>query len=290
MKKVKILLITISTLSIIGVGGFHYVFKSPEQIELITFDHLSDGRTSLSHHFTRCIEQNISQPVDNDGQLNVFVWNIYKQQRPYWSSILDQYSNKQPLLLLQENSLNKPMTEWLIKRELKVTQMVAFSMLNEPTGVATIATTGPISTCGFTALEPYLRLSKSALVSYFALSNGQTLAVANFHSVNFTLDVTEYRDQLITVADVLRKHVGPIIVGGDFNSWSEDRSNVLVEFVSSLGLEEVSYQPDHRKQFFYNGLALDHLYFRGLTIKKSDVLVTDASDHNPMIAEFAIEH
>ena len=84
----------------------------------------------------------------------------------------------------------------------------------------------------------------------------------------------------------ISKHVGPVILAGDFNAWSRQRVNALKRFIRSVGLKEVLFDVDLRTKAF--GRPLDFMFYRGLKLKESRVLQTDASDHNPIITQFKL--
>jgi endonuclease/exonuclease/phosphatase (EEP) superfamily protein YafD len=67
----------------------------------------------------------------------------------------------------------------------------------------------------------------------------ETLAIVNVHSINFELVLDAFRAQVEGLADVLAGHRGPIIFGGDFNTWNDARDAVLRETTARLGLTEV---------------------------------------------------
>ncbi|GAM69091.1 hypothetical protein JCM19236_5404 [Vibrio sp. JCM 19236] len=58
-----------------------------------------------------------------------------------------------------------------------------------------------------------------------------------------------------------------MILGGDFNTWSDSRSQALRKAMNNAGLIEVSFEPDNRSRFM-DGEVLDHIYYRGLELKK----------------------
>ncbi|CQR24006.1 endonuclease-exonuclease-phosphatase family member [Yersinia enterocolitica] len=60
--------------------------------------------------------------------------------------------------------------------------------------------------------------------------------------------------------------------------------NALQRFAQGVGLEEVKFLADNRSRAF--GRPLDFVFYRGLTLADASVLVTRASDHNPLLVEF----
>ena len=234
-----------------------------------------------------CIKSDVALPLDQDGNFSVSVWNIYKQQKENWRTELERFSQDSGLVLLQEASLTTELKEYLDDTPWKVRMANAFKFLNTPAGVMNLSSVNAKTTCAYLAMEPWLRLPKSALLSEFNLSNGQTLAVVNLHGVNFALGLEEYKEQFRTLKRVLDKHIGPVILAGDFNTWRQARLDVVDDFARSLGLADAVLRRDQRVKVF--GKPLDHVYYRGLELVSAEAPTTDASDHNPIIANFRLQ-
>lgn len=276
------ILIGIGAIFIAAMVSFQVSFTVPEQAEVVAVE------AESSEFQVRCLTDNKVSPLDRNGKLSLLVWNIYKQQKESWHSELQTLSTEADLILLQEASLT-PSLEKVIKQEGWVANLVrAFDVLDTSAGVLSLSRSRPSSACAHTALEPWLRLPKSALLSLFPLSTQENLAVVNIHGVNFTLGTEEYHAQLSELQKALEAHKGPIIVAGDFNTWSEDRLAVVRDQVGQLGLKEVIFNEDHRTQFL-TGLPLDHIFYRGLELEKAEAPKSDASDHNPMMAYFRLQ-
>ncbi len=237
----------------------------------------------LSYH---CAEYAAAKPLDMDGYLTITVWNIYKQQKDNWRSALNQYAKTSELILLQEAKLTSDLSEYLHQSHWQVTMANAFKFQNTSAGVMNLSTVKSLSTCAYLAMEPWLRLPKSALLAEYALSDGQTLAVVNLHGVNFAWGLNDYKAQLTALEAVLSQHTGPIILAGDFNTWRKARLNVVHQFARDLRLSEVVLGQDQRLRVF--GQPLDHVYYRGLEMIKAEAPKTDASDHNPIIVDFKV--
>ncbi len=235
---------------------------------------------------TQCSQHSSSGYLDLDGRLNVSVWNIYKQKRKNWKPVLKRLSHSSQLVLLQEAGLTTEMVDFITSHSLNVAMAKAFKLFGTSLGVMNLSTTSASSACAFHATEPLIRFAKSALVTHYPLSNGETLLVVNLHGINFDWKLTRYTEQFEALSLELGAHTGPIILAGDFNTWRKDRLNLISEFAKRFGLSEAEYHLDERQRFF--GLALDHLYYRGLDFHHAESKVTDASDHNPIIAHFTL--
>ncbi len=281
MKKCYLLLFGLLSCLAIVFSGYKLVFNIPEYPQLITVGENSVGQPLV------CFQDDKALPLDQQGQLGLLVWNIYKQNRDGWSEELSRLSSDAQLLLLQEASLNTGLKQWLSEQGWEGNQVNAFKVMGESAGVINLARTTPNLACGYTEMEPWLRLPKSGIYARYPLSNGQVLAVVNLHAVNFTYGTNEYQLQLQALANELSQHTGPIIVAGDFNSWSEERMSVMKQVLTSLGLSEVSFSPDNRVRFI-SGLPLDHVFYRGLKLEKAKAPESDASDHNPLLLSFSL--
>ncbi|MDK9738572.1 endonuclease/exonuclease/phosphatase family protein [Vibrio sp. D404a] len=265
--------------SAIIVASFKLIFKIPVQPNLVT------SSPSISNDVYSCYQNPKPHAIDVSSGLKVTVWNIYKQNRENWRTTLNSLTNESQLVLLQEASMSEDMRKWIRSGLWGSNRVNAFEALNESAGVLNLATHLPIEACAYTHEEPWLQLPKSALWSRYQLSNGQQLAVVNIHAVNFTFGTEDYLQQLSALTSALREYRGPVIFAGDFNSWSEARFEVLQKALGEVGLAEVAFTPDNRTQFV-TGLVLDHIFYRGLTVRNAKAPETDASDHNPMLVTF----
>ena len=227
-----------------------------------------------------------SSYLDNQGSLSVSTWNIYKQKRDNWDKQLARLNQGSQLVLLQEAGLSPELRQYIRTAELKVSMAKAFTLWDTPYGVMNLSRTEAKSACAFTAKEPLIRFAKSGIVAYYSLSSGEELLVVNLHGINFEWELTHYSRQFEAIALELDKHLGPIILAGDFNTWRAQRLNVVKALASRYNLSEISYRVDERQRVF--GLPLDHLYYRGLTFKEAESLATESSDHNPITAHFRL--
>ncbi|RTZ16128.1 endonuclease/exonuclease/phosphatase family protein [Vibrio aquaticus] len=282
MKKAILLSIPLA-IAVTAVIGYQTVFTLPDSAQVTS---LSDGKAQLS---LQCYRKESVNAIDDNGRLNLLVWNIYKQNRAQWQAQLSDLASDKQLVLLQEASMTEELKLWIAEQGWFGSQVDAFKAFETTAGVLNLSHDSPTKACAYTELEPWLRLPKSALYALYPLSNSSNLAVVNIHAVNFTYGTQEYQRQLDTLVDELLEHQGPIIVAGDFNSWSEERLSVMKQALKKVGVTEVHYQPDHRTQFI-TGLPLDHVFYRGLVLETAEAPESDASDHNPLLVRFRLEN
>lgn len=218
--------------------------------------------------------------------LRVMVWNIFKQQRLNWRSVLQDFGKDTQLVLLQEAQSTPELIRFATEHYFTTDQVPAIVLPQHPSGVMTLSAAQPMYCCPLREREPLLRISKSALITVYALRNAQQLMVINIHAINFSLGVEVYGKQLDAIGEQLRCHAGPVVMAGDFNAWSRSRINALYQFASGMALREVRFADDRRRRTF--GRPLDFVFYRGLSVMQSSVLVTQASDHNPLLVEFRL--
>ncbi|PWD83809.1 endonuclease/exonuclease/phosphatase family protein [Ignatzschineria cameli] len=225
-------------------------------------------------------------PFSKDNRLTVMVWNIYKQQKLNWLPILTEYGKDRDLILLQEAKASEELIQFSKTHFLVGDQVPAIEITKDAYGVMTLASSYPLYSRPFRTTEPFLRLAKSALVTVYPLHDKRLLMVVNVHSVNFSLGVKIYREQIQSIAEHVINHNGPVIFAGDFNTWSRKRRHLLYLFTRRMGLKPVIFNDDYRKAFFNS--PLDFVFYRGLRLEKSEVIKTDASDHNPLLVDFRL--
>lgn len=278
----KLILPTLLLISVSSAIAFESIFNVPEKATLLLRD--NDNWKEVS----QCYDGKTDAFLDSNGRIALLVWNIYKQNKPEWKSVLDNYSADKALILLQEASLTDELRHWMVQSDIDSQMVEAFRVFDESAGVMSLSHSMPEQACAHIVTEPWLRLPKSALYTRYPLSNGESLAVINIHAVNFTIGVEEYEAQLQELYSRVKAHTGPMLLAGDFNTWNESRIAELERIVHILELKAVEFNPDERKRFV-TGLPLDHIYYKNMTLINAKAPFTDASDHSPLMATFNIK-
>ena len=233
--------------------------------------------------------------VQNRRPLRLLVWNIHKQGDFGWERDLSGFAAASDVMLLQETVLQPALRDILDDSGLRWVMASSFLLGADDNGVLTATRIAPIASCTQRAVEPLIRIPKSAVISWLPITDTrtdtrtgsrETLAIANVHSINFELAPDVYRSQLEALADALAAHRGPIIFAGDFNTWNDARDGVVAEIAARLGLTELNLLVDQRAVFF--GRHLDHIFIRGLQIVDVTAVPVTSSDHNPLAATLRI--
>lgn len=232
----------------------------------------------------------INKPLIEQSSFSILVWNIFKQKRVDCIDVLKQYADKTKLILLQEAQTTTQLLNFISHHNKVADHVPAYCLNGIYAGVMTISDSLPTSIFSFKEKEPLIRVPKSALITIYPISNSkQKLLVANIHSVNFSIGVKVYRQQIHMLLNRIKEHNGPVILAGDFNAWSKQRLNLLYQLVRSIELKPVNFSVDidFRKKFMGN--PLDFVFYRGLQLDTAQIINTTASDHNPLFVNFKLD-
>lgn len=211
--------------------------------------------------------------------IDLLSWNIRKGSLPEWRRDLAWLAADKELVLIQEATAVMPRQSPVLPAHWAFAP--GYAGATTQTGVATASHAAPLLRCRFQALEPWLGTPKATKITRYALADSErTLAVANIHMVNFTLGLADFRAQLEALVLALSAHDGPLIVSGDFNTWSGARSRLLRAAMARLDAEAVAFADDRRTRIF--GAAVDHVFVAGLHVESATAHVVESSDHNPI--------
>jgi endonuclease/exonuclease/phosphatase (EEP) superfamily protein YafD len=225
--------------------------------------------------------------LPSDREINVVSWNIHRNADAGWEGDLARFASASDVVILQEATLTAALRDQLGKTGRVWTHADAWAFDGINSGVLTAAAAAPDRACVQRAAEPLISLPKSALIAWYRIrGRPDMLAVANVHSVNFTLDLTVYQRQIENVIDVLAPHRGPVILAGDFNTWSPVRVQVLVDAAARIGLAEAKPTRGERARFM--GMLADYIFVRGLAVEDVWVESITSSDHQPIRAKLRL--
>lgn len=222
------------------------------------------------------------------ANFQLFVWNIKKAEAlAAWEKDFETFAPKSDIFLIQEAMMDSFMPG-VVGRQ-KHCWGFASSFLDQrkfATGVMNGSFTAPTMThyLRSTGREPVIKTPKMILVNEYPIANSvETLWVANIHGLNFTSD-NDNRVQIEQALEFLKRHQGPLIFAGDFNTWNTTRLIYLDRLMKEQGLSKLP-MPNDRRTF-----KLDHIYVRGL--EATDIELHSnirSSDHFPLSAVFRLK-
>ncbi|MDC0535365.1 endonuclease/exonuclease/phosphatase family protein [Francisellaceae bacterium] len=241
-----------------------------------------------SNTVTICCPDGIKEVLPRE--LGILTWNIYKKNRTNkFNESLSLIHSKYPanILLFQEAS-QPDQAESFIKGY-ETLHLSNLQMKNRAFGVSTVSCTKHISNSYLIShhQEFLLQTHKSLLISVYVLSNQQQLVVVNIHAINFK-NLKAYEHEIDILVDSISEHEGPMIISGDFNTWSKGRHRVIENMSSKLNLSRVHFENSINIKRFLK-YPLDLMFYRGLEITFASSLdCGKVSDHNPLYARFIL--
>jgi len=225
----------------------------------------------------------------NPERFSVLNWNIYKGKRENWATDFRRYSYRHDVLMIQEANLDDDLISLLDSEHPYWVLNDAFHYRDRATGVMTASRVRPVRNCGQRTTEPFIRIPKTSLLSYYPIEGmNENLLVANIHGINFTLGVGVYKEQIEKLYNAMKYHHGPIVLAGDFNTWSDARMQIVDDLAQRLSLQSLDYTIHNRTIVFGN--AIDHVFYRGLEPLEHDTWYVTSSDHNPMRVSFRVKN
>ncbi len=238
----------------------------------------------------------------NDLTIDFMSWNIHKEgnDKNWIKDILNSNCTKNPdIILFQEASLNTGLKYALQVKNINWKFLPNAIKDNRYTGVLTASNSLGINQISLIspAKEPFTETPKVILVTSHVLNSGGAVLVANVHGLNFVC-LSDFKDQIEDLYNKLlpfKNH--PIIISGDFNTWSSERVSILEQFFPQLDLYEETVNnattPPWYVWFFTTAekLPLDRIYYshKKLSIISSEALdCVESSDHKPIYIKFKI--
>lgn len=230
-----------------------------------------------------CYQADQVPPEITQKIFRVLVWNLHKGQDAGWQQALNRLAQGRDLLLLQEVLNTQELAAQYSSRFPTALYASAFAYLQQQSGVEILSQFTPHFYCAGSKSEPWIRIPKVGAAMSLPLSHGQALLLVNVHLINFEMYPTTYEEQLRTLMQLVAQHQGPLVLSGDFNSWNGYRAQIIRKVINEFGLEEVSFEQDHRLRFLGN--PLDHIFVRGLNVLNATTEPTESSDHAPLLLE-----
>lgn len=134
--------------------------------------------------------------------------------------------------------------------------------------------------------EPVLKTPKVALVTFYERrGSGQRLMVINLHAT-LVRRVKAAAEEMAHLVANLPEHDGPVILAGDFNTFTPAYLEQISKVLATVGLTYIEIPDDPRP---VTG-ALDQIFVRGLRVERVfvDTSIRN-SDHFPLFADLIWE-
>ncbi len=219
--------------------------------------------------------------------LKVCVWNMQKCKRKLWEKDFLNFCAGADLFLVQEIGLTERAKSALPQTHMFWRSAISFFNFfsGSASGIAIGSAAKPLKTAHKRSVsEPFFNTPKM-LMSCVYKAGGKEILVINVHAINFK-GLPSFIKNMLDMQALLAGFEGPVIIGGDFNTWSRGRTAALKNFARDARLEFASFNPDERAAFF--GKKMDFIMTRGFNIKSASALTVKSSDHNPLFAELEL--
>ena len=221
----------------------------------------------------------------------LLLWNMQKCRGEKWRPDFLRLIHDRHLVLLQEASLTAVNLEIFDQHEQYLWTLArSFTHLKSQSenGIKTGSRCAPIEEHYYASpsFEPFVRTHKMLLRTKYPLQGtNKHLMVFNLHAINFS-GIGGYNKHLSQMIVAAESHEGPMILAGDFNTWSRERYRLLQQMIEELGLTEAQISRKTKARHLYR--HLDHLFYRDLRLEKIEMVQSvTSSDHRPIIARLS---
>ena len=231
----------------------------------------------------------LNKEASDTRRFSLLCWNVHKEMeqerfKRHLSMLLRKFDPQ--LLLLQEAVLSSTALHPLFEYHLSSVKNIEFAKYGYGVLSASkfeLLCSIPLAT---TSREFYCATKKSLLITAHELGNGNVLHIVNLHAINF-VSHSVFLYELEQLKEHLQQIKTPLIVAGDFNTWSKKRHQHLQSFAASLGLNKANVKDAHHIKHHWNK-PLDHIFYRGVELLDAVAIDTGKiSDHNPILAKFS---
>lgn len=218
------------------------------------------------------------------------VWNLHKGEDETFKPEYLALTLNRDIIMNQEVYLDKNMKDvfrFLLPYNIQTATSFLYGKEKIRTGVANISPVEPVATQFIRTeiREPVLKSPKITLVTSYPIRfSDKKLTVVNIHGINFVSSAS-FKKEMERIYQQIKDIPSPLVFAGDFNTWNEERVQILEEYARKLHLKEATFLPDNRITF--NGNFLDHfLYTSDIKVTKARVdMIYKGSDHKPLTVE-----
>ena len=259
------------------------------------------GFNPVRSSFTLSDNSYYNEVAFNDS-IKILNWNIHKEgnTRDWEIAIARIVEDKDPdFLLLQEVRLEAEVGSFIsedLQYGWEFSPNVYQGQYGAYSGVLTASNIKPktVESALTKKTELFSEIKKTLLLAKYSVgSPASELLLINIHAINFNIGLDGFKEQMRCIAEAITEHNGPVIVAGDFNTWRQDRLDILNELALDMKLEKVDFGSDADNIMTVFGNTLDHIFISKDRLEvvngSQDVLAVKPSDHSPLFVELRIK-
>lgn len=222
---------------------------------------------------------------------NLCVWNLHKGSgAAHFESDFRRLARENTMILAQEALLSPNLRQTFEMTGFQSIHAASYrrsdGMLDGVMSASKAPPTAPPERVVSARSEPIFRTPKVAVVTeYEVLGSAKPLTVVNAHSTLFR-SVAQARREMHWLMSGIARNGGPLIVAGDFNTFSRGHFLMMSRELSRWGLRHARIPEDPRPR----RKNLDHIYTRGVVISGQELRQdVTSSDHYPIVCRVSIE-
>lgn len=221
------------------------------------------------------------------------MWNTHNASRSHWLEDLSGLCVDKDLVLLQ--SVSAVTAEVQMSDENILCEWVLSAYDQQPDCAVAAGVKTGCTVASLKQVEHYVDHSEAnanslrvLLETHYALgSSDQTLMVLNIHATP-EVPASQFLDQFEQLCQCIDHHTGPVILGGDFDTWSPDRLAVFQQYATQASLFEASMTRQGSDAQVTK--HLDHVFFRGMSLRSVESLSDiQTSDYSPITATLVVD-
>jgi endonuclease/exonuclease/phosphatase (EEP) superfamily protein YafD len=227
----------------------------------------------------------VSERNTGGDVIRIAAWNICKGS----GGILFEHdfriiSYQSDIVLLQEVLISKKSLSTFCQPGFSIIHAASYQRADQlRDGVATVTRIAPSKDplrVQSLSHEPLFKTPKVALITEFTGGTpAQKILIINLHAT-LIRSAKQARKEINHLLEHCSDHQGPILLCGDFNTFTRKLFDNLLKSMNNFGLEHITITDDVRKK---SG-KLDHAFSRGLLIERAEVMWTiRSSDHFPLL-------
>ncbi|MBT6324344.1 MAG: endonuclease/exonuclease/phosphatase family protein [Bdellovibrionales bacterium] len=237
-----------------------------------------------------------SKKLLDPTSIKLLVWNMYKGKNESWEDDFNYLKENRDILVLQESLMNDHM-EGILNNDNDFSYLLATSFVykkgKKRTGVVTGSSVLPVNSYHKKSRDlEWIGLTPKAMLFTEYLLSGykETLLVVNIHAINSVPWFILAR-QLKQAGKKIKKHDGPVVFAGDFNTWTKKKIKYMRKYLTSVGLVEVNFpNGDKRMKSSFTKKILDYIWIKDLNYTNSYVWEDiEGADHKAMSVELSVK-
>ena len=235
-------------------------------------------------------KKSIKKSTFESKKIRVLNWNVHKENHTHrwlndFESLLREYDFD--IVMFQEYKKINSKSILSYNENYGYDYLANIRFNKTHSGLITASKSNSISNMGLfsKSVEPLIKTPKLTLQTIYQFSNSKEITVINTHFINF-VKLETFKRELKELEKLLAQKSEPIILAGDFNTWSAKRFSLLDRSCCELGLKRVEFEQKIKRSRLIKR-DLDHIYYKDLVLEEFAILKDiKSSDHLPQIATF----